>query len=303
MARSRPSATDQARDRLPKAPLNRETIGQALELMRYVRPYRTRFLGGLATLFISASMGLAFPYLSGGLIDAALHPELAVLPVLGQVNLNQMALLLLGAVSLQALCSFNSALSFNRVGQSALADLRRDEQTRQVGVILLTARKEEQDRIAPGSVFCWYLVTSGVARFLVEMVRIEPRLEFIERAEVGCARVLARDHRDGLVDQRREDDFLGLHEQRPGIDFGRERLECGRHPIVVLDDDYLEGVACDVLLAEIMQQVKAFAHAPVDEDQAEARRRPRALLEQLHRGAAPAARCSTLRQAMSEQGS
>ena len=126
MARSRPSSADLARDRLPKAPLNRETIGQALELMRYVRPYRVRFLGGLVTLFISASMGLAFPYLSGGLIDAALHPELAVLPVLGQVNLNQMALLLLGAVSLQALCSFNSALSFNRVGQSALADLRRD---------------------------------------------------------------------------------------------------------------------------------------------------------------------------------
>jgi ABC transporter fused permease/ATP-binding protein len=126
MARSRPSAADQARDRLPKAPLNRETIGQALELTRYVRPYRARFLGGLVTLFISASLGLAFPYLSGGLIDAALHPETMALPVLGPVSLNQVALLLVVAVSCQALCSFNSALAFNRVGQSALADLRRD---------------------------------------------------------------------------------------------------------------------------------------------------------------------------------
>jgi two-component system phosphate regulon response regulator PhoB len=35
-----------------------------------------------------------------------------------------------------------------RSGLDVLAELRRDEQTRQVGVILLTARKDEQDRIA-----------------------------------------------------------------------------------------------------------------------------------------------------------
>ena len=126
MARSQPSKQDMAQDRLPKAPLNRETLGQALELAKYVKPYRARFIGGLVTLFISASLGLAFPFLSGALIDAALNPAKAVLPVLGLVTLNQVALLLTSAVACQALCSFNSALSFNRVGQSALADLRRD---------------------------------------------------------------------------------------------------------------------------------------------------------------------------------
>ena len=126
MARSQPSKEDLAQDRLPKAPLNRETLGQALELAKYVRPYRTRFLSGLATLFVSASLGLAFPFLSGALIDAALTPERAVLPGLGAVSVNQMGLLLALAVTIQALCSFNSALAFNRVGQSALADLRRD---------------------------------------------------------------------------------------------------------------------------------------------------------------------------------
>lgn len=35
-----------------------------------------------------------------------------------------------------------------RSGLEVLGDLRRDEQTRQVGIILLTARKDEQDRIA-----------------------------------------------------------------------------------------------------------------------------------------------------------
>jgi ABC transporter fused permease/ATP-binding protein len=126
MARRNPSPEDIALDRLPKAPLNRETLREALALARYLRPYRPRFLAGLATLAVSATLGLAFPLLAGSLIDSALHPELAKLPGLGALSLNQVALLLAGSVTLQALASFNSALAFNRVGQSALADLRRD---------------------------------------------------------------------------------------------------------------------------------------------------------------------------------
>jgi ABC transporter fused permease/ATP-binding protein len=126
MARRNPSQEDIALDRLPKAPLNRETLRQTLELARYVRPYRARFFAGLTTLFMSAALGLAFPLLAGSLIDSALHPGLAKIPVLGVLSLNQVALLLAASVTLQALASFNSALAFNRVGQSALADLRRD---------------------------------------------------------------------------------------------------------------------------------------------------------------------------------
>ncbi len=126
MARRNPSQEDIALDRLPKAPLNRETLRDTLILARYLRPYRTRFLAGLATLFISASFGLAFPLLAGALIDAAMKPGGARLPLLGVLTLGQVAALLAGSVTLQALCSFNSALAFNRVGQSALADLRRE---------------------------------------------------------------------------------------------------------------------------------------------------------------------------------
>jgi ATP-binding cassette subfamily B protein len=126
MARRSPSQEDLALDRLPKAPLNRETLGETLALARYVGPYRARFTAGLATLFISATLGLAFPLLAGSLIDAALHPGATAIPGLGALSLNQVALLLAGSVTLQALASFNSALAFNRVGQSALADLRRD---------------------------------------------------------------------------------------------------------------------------------------------------------------------------------
>ncbi|MEI6861487.1 MAG: ABC transporter transmembrane domain-containing protein [Verrucomicrobiota bacterium] len=125
MARSSPAQADIAQDRLPKAALNRESLRQTFALARYVRPYRVRFFSGLTTLFISATLGLAFPLLAGSLIDSALHPGVA-LPLLGALSLNQVALLLAASVTMQALASFNSALSFNRVGQSALADLRRD---------------------------------------------------------------------------------------------------------------------------------------------------------------------------------
>ena len=88
MARRNPSLEDIALDRLPKAPLNRETLRQTLTLACYIRPYRGRFFAGLATLFVSATLGLAFPLLAGSLIDSALHPGGATIPWLGALSLN-----------------------------------------------------------------------------------------------------------------------------------------------------------------------------------------------------------------------
>ncbi len=126
MARRTSAQAEIDQENLPKAPITRESLRQTFALARYVRPYRTRFASGLATLFLSAALGLAFPLLAGSLIDAAMHPGGAPLPWLGAPTLNQVAVLLAISVACQALASFNSALAFNRVGQSALADLRRD---------------------------------------------------------------------------------------------------------------------------------------------------------------------------------
>ena len=126
MSRHQASSEEIALDRLPKAKLNKESLRETLMFARYVKPYRVRFFGGLVTLFFSASCGLAFPMLAGTMIDAAIRPGGAQLPLIGALSLSQVALALVCSVSLQALASFNSALSFNRVGQSALADLRRE---------------------------------------------------------------------------------------------------------------------------------------------------------------------------------
>jgi len=134
MARHGPSQTEIALDRLPKAPLNRESVREMLAFARYVVPYRRRFFAGLATLFFSAACGLLFPLLAGSLIDAAMRPGGAILPLVGAMSLNRLALVLLCSVSLQALASFNSSLAFNRVGQSALADLRNDTYKRLIAM-------------------------------------------------------------------------------------------------------------------------------------------------------------------------
>ncbi|HTO04605.1 MAG TPA: ABC transporter transmembrane domain-containing protein [Opitutus sp.] len=108
----------------------RETV----EILRYLKPYRRRFLFGLLCLFIGSIAGLCFPLLAGGLIDAALLPGGATLPGIGALTLNATASILAGTIAVQALGSALATMSFGRVGQTALADLRRDTYGRLIGL-------------------------------------------------------------------------------------------------------------------------------------------------------------------------
>ena len=124
---ARYSRNDQAGVELPKAKLNRESLRQALELFGYLRPYRGRFGAALTCLFIGTILSLAFPYLAGSIIDAALHPANTGDSMAGA---NWIALLLLGVLALQAGLSYFQALSFATVGHRSLVDLRRDTYAR-----------------------------------------------------------------------------------------------------------------------------------------------------------------------------
>ncbi len=125
MANSDAEAEERALDRLPKAALTRESLRSASGLLRFVRPYRARFAVGLGSLFTGAVLGLAFPFLAGALIDAAINPGRGTLPGWPDATVANIATLLAATVLLQASASFNSALCFNAVGQRALADVRR----------------------------------------------------------------------------------------------------------------------------------------------------------------------------------
>jgi len=125
MAQNDAEAEERALDRLPKAKLNKENLRSASELLRFLVPYRARFGVGMASLILGAALGLAFPFLAGALIDAAVNPGKTVLPGWPVSGVSGVVMLLGITVTLHALASFNSALSFNSVGQRALADIRR----------------------------------------------------------------------------------------------------------------------------------------------------------------------------------
>ena len=128
---ARYSRNDQAGIELPKAKLDRESVRQALELFRYLRPYRGRFSAALASLFMGSLLTLAFPYLAGSIVDAA------VLHTQGNgsmAGVDRTALLLMGILALQAGLSYFHFLSFATVGQRSLVDLRRDTYARVISL-------------------------------------------------------------------------------------------------------------------------------------------------------------------------
>ncbi len=55
---ARYSRNDRAGVELPKTKLNRESLRQALELFRYLRPYRLRFSAALVSLFTGSLLSL-----------------------------------------------------------------------------------------------------------------------------------------------------------------------------------------------------------------------------------------------------
>ena len=128
---SRYSRNDQSGVELPRAKLNRESLRQALELFRYLYPYRVRFLLALAALFIGSLLSLSFPYLAGSIVDAAVHRTQEGRMMAG---VDRTALLLVGILALQAAFSYFHFLSFATVGQRSLVDLRRDTYARLISL-------------------------------------------------------------------------------------------------------------------------------------------------------------------------
>ena len=111
-------------------PSYRELAG----LFRYVRPWRQRFFLAMLASFVSMGFGLMFPYLVGNLLDAAI-PSVKV-PTLPpwMRDVNRVALFLAGSLTVQAVLTYFSSFSFNKVGESAVVALRRDLYSRLISL-------------------------------------------------------------------------------------------------------------------------------------------------------------------------
>lgn len=91
----------------------------------YLRPYRGLFFSAIAVSSISMVFGLLFPLLVGHLLDAAI-PLGERMKGSWNVSVNQVALMLLATLAVQAVAMFFSAFWFRKVGETSLVTMRRD---------------------------------------------------------------------------------------------------------------------------------------------------------------------------------
>jgi ABC transporter fused permease/ATP-binding protein len=102
-----------------KRPLNKENFSKLLRIFSFIRPYSRLFILGLVCLLFSSSILLAFPALTGKLIDAASGDSDWILD-----DINSIALALLGVLFVQSIFSFLRVFLFARVSENSIADLR-----------------------------------------------------------------------------------------------------------------------------------------------------------------------------------
>jgi len=115
---------------LPKAKLTKENLQEAKILFSYLRPYQGLLIATSCALILSSSLGLCFPFLAGSLMDAATTETSSHLPAWLPHSINAIALVMLGLILIHATLAFFQVSSMVKIGQNAVADLRRDTYAR-----------------------------------------------------------------------------------------------------------------------------------------------------------------------------
>jgi len=115
---------------LPKARLNRDNLREAARLLAYLRPHRGLLLAACGALILSSLLSLCFPFLAGSLMDAATPGSTAHASAWLPHTINVVALLMIAVLAVQAASTFFHSTTMTRVGQRAVADLRRDTYAR-----------------------------------------------------------------------------------------------------------------------------------------------------------------------------
>ncbi len=132
MARARLNSGNAQAEELPKAKINRESIKQVMRLLRYLKPYRTKFFLGLACLILSSASSFLFPLLMGRLIGTGVQGKQTGSMVSKEIldyfpsEINTVALTLLAVLFVQSIFSYFRINWFVEVAERGLADIRRD---------------------------------------------------------------------------------------------------------------------------------------------------------------------------------
>ncbi len=121
---------DEDTDEVPKVPITWQNLCEARQLLGYLWPYRLKFAAALLALLVSSLFGLAFPAITGKLVDAALTPRAADALIPWYQDINWIALGLMVLLAFQAAFAFLREYWTVEVSERSLADLRRDAYAR-----------------------------------------------------------------------------------------------------------------------------------------------------------------------------
>ena len=112
----------------PKLKFSKQTVGDALQMFKYVVPYRWQFGAALVVTAVSGLTTMAFPYLLKTLIDSAHGTYAKNLPQ----SPGSIAGLMVALLVCQMVISFMRIYLFTNVGERAVADIRKDVYARLV---------------------------------------------------------------------------------------------------------------------------------------------------------------------------
>jgi len=102
-----------------KRPINKNSLKQLLGVFKFMLPYKWLFIGGTIALALSSVTLLAFPRLSGELLDIASgKPKYFD-------SINTAALVLIGILFVQSIFSFIRVYTFSIVSERGMADVRK----------------------------------------------------------------------------------------------------------------------------------------------------------------------------------
>ena len=113
---------DETDDDAPKAKLNRETLGNALTIFRFLMPYRWQFGIGLVLLAISSMVFMVFPWAFGEWLNIARGKGKYLAYGL---DLNGMAIFLGSVLLTQGFVSYMRVQLFAIVSERGIADIRK----------------------------------------------------------------------------------------------------------------------------------------------------------------------------------
>ncbi len=106
------------KEELPKGKMTRESFREAVQILKFIAPYKWYFIGGLILLVLGGSTFVFVPKIIGEMGNVATGESSWPL------SLGQLGLLLGGLAVLQSLMSFVQILLFTKVSESGMADLR-----------------------------------------------------------------------------------------------------------------------------------------------------------------------------------